>query len=422
MSLEQTKALLNAMHENVDLIEMLTDVITEPVFYTKGKQDKTLALLKGAGLIEELDDDYFMPGERFDALQQIIDTSRFASTVSPDIGTWFKDFRQACQNYKLLSEQEVTDTSINSLSALRQVGRLSARITNSFQVEIREIDADIGNNLNNFPRHEDKIRQSQFYLDRLGEIQNEKLTRLTYNELMKLSTCDATAKIVLLMDRKLYDLRENLIRVLSRVSDFNFHVREQSKRKAKLSQLFNNLSNNALKLDADDLKIDDVRHLALPTEADVLKVAPHLAVTELGGVEEGVLNDLVGRANLSAMFDDVIIEPMDKAVFMDERAPIDAAQLTNDYARRFAEISSNLFRNICSVGEPVSIMDYWLGEDFKDISPNAWLCVMGEQLFEVQDSLGGKDSALIIRGVKRKRSEFTQIRILSDILVEYRRD
>lgn len=421
MALEQIKSLLKALYENAALIELLTEVITEPVYYEKGNQDKTISLLKGAGIIEELDEDYYMPGEKFDSLQLIIDTSRFAASVSPDISTWIKDFRNACQDYKSQSQQEITDSSIDSLKALRKVGRLSARITSGFQIEIREIDADIGNNLNNHPSHEDKIRQSQFYLDRLSEIQNDKLTRLTYKELMKHSTCPETAKVVRVMDRKLYELREQLIRVLNRVSDFNFRVREISKRKQSLSRMYHQLSSGEIKLDAEDLSLVKIKRLTILSADDAFHFTPHLAATELERVEESVLNDLISRANLSPMLNDVVIEEMDKAVFMEERAPIDVSRLRDDYAARFAGITKNLFSKILESENPVSLNEYWTHGDFKDISPNAWLCVMGDKLYELQEGVNVDKDSLVICGVKHRASENTQIRILTDITAELRK-
>lgn len=418
MSLERTKSLFQAMMEHSALLDKLITVITDPIHYQVKGSDKNIKLLENAGLVHEVEDEYFMPGENIDALHQLLNSSIFADEAPPELDSWKASFKNISMNYKSLSEQELSDSTINSLPELQKAGTLSFSFTNKLQRQLRNIESDISNNLNRFPRLEDKVRQSNYYLSQLHGLQSEYMTRLTYYDLKKLSTTPDTDKIVLEMDKRLYELRNLLKRVYNRVSEFNFHVRKQTKRKNNLSAIFTELLSGQLELNAEDLGKQLLIDLSLLTENDKLYTAFHLAATNLTGEEELVLDELISRANIEPMLSDSIqARELSIEEYQEHRPEITTEDMNSVFEKKITEVTRNLFKSILTQEKPVSVMDFWVENSIEEVSQNAWLYIAGDSVFELSEEPDFKGK-LSIKGVEEKQNTFTQITILRDLVIE----
>jgi len=402
MTPESTKDLLKAMLDHYELLFNLSDVLDEELFFSPDKQHKNITLLKDAGLIEEMMPDHFIPGLNIDALRDIIDTTQYNTSTSINVTEFKNELKEACQAYRSERQQLLKSehSQANPRRRLQSVQNICMREVNKFRKRLNQIESDISGNLGSYSNPEDKIRRSAFYLELLQNLSENTLSHLVLERLLILSTTDETNRIIEKMSRRLEAIREKMKILYVKVQDFNLKVRRQSEKSRLISLTYLQLSYNELRFDDEDLTDELVMDNAFLSDSLSFHYRPNIALHNLSQVEQGVLMDLIDKANPEWFYEDDEIPEIEEESFLEQMPSIAISSRTDAYNNLISEQFRALAKQIKQAGKPVSVMMHWQGEGTlkEQVNPSAWLYIIGVKMFEAKKDFA-KNKTLKIRGL-----------------------
>ena len=406
MNAEELKKLGEAIAKNSEFLARLDLVEAEPIELIEASQ--SLGLLKNARIIEELEQNSFFPGENFELLRRAIHSSNYEANTTPDIDEWVRKFKHICEHFARASVENDAE-----LFAIRRlIYRHIHQLTSNLKGEIRDINLKVSNEFGHLKRLEDKIAETDFYLNHTQEIL-EKLNRLTYRELKEFSNHPELERIILsVLDKKLSDLRKYLGLVIRKIQKLSLSFRRIELRTRRLKSILNALEEKAFQPNFEFLYVEDFAGLVVKNAVPQIKAGYRL--DDERPSNQSRFKDLVVHISMP--------EVNPSTATNSEKSVIEREETTDEvikahFWKQLEACKSEFSKQILAADSPVSVVSFWQNtlQLQELLSLDAWLSYASRWLEQLQKDLNGSEWRCSIKRTEKSLSGYSDIYVLSDI-------
>ncbi|GAB6069914.1 hypothetical protein JCM30760_10110 [Thiomicrorhabdus hydrogeniphila] len=408
MNAEEIKKLGEAIAKNAELLANLDLVEADPIELDVISQ--SLGLLKNSRIVEELEHNSFFPGENFELLRSAIHSSNYEANTTPDIGEWVSKFKHRCEHFARVATEN--DTEIFAVK--RFIYRYIHQLTSNLKGSIRDIDFQVSNEFGHIKRLEDKISETDFYLNHTQEIL-EKLNRLTYRELKELTNHPELERIILVvLDAKLSALRNYLGLVIRKIQKLSLSFRRIELRTRRLKRILNALEEKAFQPNTESLFVEDFASLLVKNAVPQIKAGYRLDDERY--INQSRFKDLVTQISMP----DVEIYSTESSENI--ALEVDTVDM-NDEERFWTKLElckSDFSKLIVNSNNPISVIDFWhQSHNLKELlSQDAWLAYANRWLNELAKDLNGSEWRCSIKSIENTVSIHSDIYVLADIKIQ----
>ncbi|WP_178863475.1 hypothetical protein [Thiomicrorhabdus cannonii] len=415
MTADEIRKLGEAITLNAGMLAEMDWVEETPIEIFDATQ--SLGLLKNARIIEPIDDSSYFPGENYDLLRKAINSSNYELRAMPDIVDWLNNLRHLSDQYAAASDEQRQDEEVQVRKAIfRNIHHMSSDLKSL----IREIDLKATAEFGYCKTLEAKIRENRHYQARTQDI-IEKLERLNYKQLMKISSNSEVEQITLgKFFPKIEGLRQDLLRVLNKLQKLSLSFQETERRTKRLRRIL--------------VALDEKQFIS----SNVLERIDYLNSEHLNAISPraiGVLRASYdyknGTAFNNSRFEDIsrkIRLPEKTIRQLDDFEPAyldtqdsDAIPEEPMFKQEFLACKTRFIQRLVKQSHSMSVVNFW-EEDIQTntlISANAWLCDMVAWLSDVKGGLDPNYGRIDIGIVETPVSAKSDIHLISDIEVHF---
>lgn len=408
MNADEIKKLGEAIAKNAEFLADLDLVEADPIELMEASQ--SLGLLKNSRIIEELEPNRFFPGENFELLRSAIHSSNYEANTTPDIGEWMTKFKHRCEHFARAS----VDNDAELFAVKRFIYRYIHQLTSNLKGSIRDIDSQVSNEFGHIKRLEDKIAETDFYLNHTQEIL-EKLNRLTYAELKDFSNHPELERIILtVLDTKLTALRKYLGLVIRKIQKLSLSFRRIELRTRRLKRILNALEEKAFQPDFESLYEEDFSGLLVKNA--VLEIKAGYRLNDESFMNQSQFKDLVVQISMPDKISPTTIDSQTSVI---ERETIDE-EIETRFWQKLEECKSDFSKQILAQDSKNSVVNFWQNTPKLQalLSLDAWLSYANRWLEQLQKDLKGSEWLCSINRTEQPLSDYSDIYVLSDLEIK----
>ncbi|WP_029408267.1 hypothetical protein [Thiomicrorhabdus sp. Milos-T2] len=405
MNADEIKKLGEAITKNSEFLAHLDLIEADPIELIEASQ--SLGLLKNSRIIEELELNSFFPGENFELLRSAIHSSNYESNTTPDIGEWVTKFKHRCEHFARAS----IENDAELFAVKRFIYRYIHQLTSNLKGSIRDIDSQVSNEFGHIKRLEDKIAETDFYLNHTQEIL-EKLNRLTYRELKDFSNHPELERIILsVLDNKLSALRKYLGLVIRKIQKLSLSFRRIELRTRRLKRILNALEEKAFQPNFESLYVEDFTGLLVKNAVPQIKAGYRL--DDESFINQSRFKDLVVQISMPDVISSTATDS-EKSVIERETT---VEEIKAHFWKQLEACKSEFSKQILAADSPISVVSFWQNtlQLQELLSLDAWLSYANRWLEQLQKDLNGSEWLCSNKRIEKPLSDYSNIYVLSDI-------